>query len=84
MSALDARIRKLAREEAEALSGAAPATVRETSGPDRLTALENEVADLRGALKDVLARLDTLSANAPAQEEKPPARRTRKAAGTDE
>ncbi|KAF2774699.1 hypothetical protein [Streptomyces sp. OM5714] len=84
MSALDARIRRLAREEAEALTGAAPAAVLDASGPDRLTALEKEVADLRGALKDAFARLDTLSANASAPDEKPTTRRTRKAAGTDE
>lgn len=49
MSALDARIRKLAREEAERV--AAPAAVSETSGPDRLDALEKEVADLRARLE---------------------------------
>ena len=50
-SPLDARIRKLAREEAAALAGASPAAVGETSGPDRLTALETEVADLRARLE---------------------------------
>ena len=50
-SPLDARIRKLAREEAEALSVAAPAAVLETSGPDRVTALEKEMADLRARLE---------------------------------
>lgn len=51
MSALDARIRKLAREEAEALTGAPPATVLETTGPDRVAELEKEVADLRARLE---------------------------------
>jgi hypothetical protein len=51
MSALDARIRRLAREEAEALAGGAPAAVLETTGPDRLTELEKEVADLRARLE---------------------------------
>ena len=53
MSALDARIRKLAREEAEALTGAPPATGLETTGPDRLAALEKEVADLRARLEQM-------------------------------
>lgn len=51
MSALDARIRKLAREEAERLSADAPAAVLQTTGPDRLDALEKEVADLRARLE---------------------------------
>jgi len=50
VSALDARIRKLAREEAEALAGTAPAAALGTSGPDRVAALEKEVADLRSRL----------------------------------
>lgn len=51
MSALDARIRRLAREEAESLTGAAPAAVQETSGPDRVAELEKEVAELRARLE---------------------------------
>lgn len=51
MSALDARIRRLAREEAESLTGAAPAAALESSGPDRVAELEKEVADLRARLE---------------------------------
>lgn len=50
-SPLDARIRKLAREEAEGVANSAPAAVLETSGPDRLAELEKEVTDLRTRLE---------------------------------
>lgn len=46
-SPLDARIRKLAREEFAA-SGSTPT---EEAGPDRVTELEKEVADLRTRLE---------------------------------
>lgn len=81
MSALDARIRKLAREEAERLSADAPAAVLESPGPDRVAALEKEMAELRGDLKRAYARLDALT---PAEtDERPAARRTRKTAGSE-
>lgn len=67
-SPLDARIRRLAREELGSPAAASDST-------DRVTALEKEVADLR-------SRLDALE-QAAGQEEKPVARRTRKAADTE-
>lgn len=56
-SPLNERIRTLAREEATALAGAAPAAANGVD-PDRVAALEKEVADLRGAVKTLYARLD--------------------------
>ncbi|MFJ8049792.1 hypothetical protein [Streptomyces luteogriseus] len=47
MSALEARIRRLAREEIEA-GGSTTATA---DGPDRVAELEKEVADLRARLE---------------------------------
>lgn len=75
-SPLDARIRRLAREEAERVNTGTPAAA--ASGPDRLATLEKEVAELRGDLKRAYARIDALSPAGP--EETPPARRTRKTA----
>jgi folylpolyglutamate synthase/dihydropteroate synthase len=51
VSVLDDRIRRIAREEAEGVAESAPGVVLETSGPDRLTELEQEVADLRSRLE---------------------------------
>jgi hypothetical protein len=85
MSALDGRIRHLAREEATALLGVGtPAPDAEHS--DRVTALEREVADLRGAVKRAFDRLDAIdhAPGAAEQESKPAARRTRKTAETSE
>lgn len=85
MSALDGRIRHLAREEATALLGVAtPAPVAEDG--DRVGALEKEVADLRGAVKRAFDRLDALDRTAGTEEQvsKPTARRTRKTAETSE
>jgi hypothetical protein len=48
-SPLDARMRLIAREEAAAVAGSAPAV--QESGPGRLAELEREVAELRGALE---------------------------------
>lgn len=78
-SPLDSRMRAIAREEAERL--ATPNTPVGTSDADRLTALEKEVAELRGDLKRAYARIDELSSTEP--EDKPTARRTRKTAGTE-
>jgi hypothetical protein len=84
-SPLDGRIRAIAREEAAALlGGGSAATV--TEGPDRMSVLEQELVDLRGALKRAFARLDAIE-QAPGtadQESKPTARRTRKTAETSE
>lgn len=62
MSVLDDRIRRIAREEAEGLAEPAPGVVLETSGPDRLAELENQLAALT-------ARVDELekAATAPAK-----------------
>lgn len=77
MSVLDARIRRLAREELERTTATGPVAA---AGPDsdRLASLEKEVAELRGDLKRAYARIDALSPAGP--EEKSPARRTRKTA----
>lgn len=85
MSALDGRIRHLAREEAAALLNGTPAAA-DAEGVDRLTALEQEVVDLRGAVKRAFARLDALdqTPGAAPQESKPVQRRTRKTAETSE
>lgn len=84
-SPLDGRIRAIAREEASALLPGAPATAND-DGVDRLTALEEEVADLRGAVKRAFARLDALdqTPGAAPQESKPAQRRARKTAETSE
>jgi hypothetical protein len=71
MSALDARIRHLAREELAA--AAAPAPAGEDAG--RLAALEKEVAALR-AIVDRLTATPTAAAD---EESRPVVRRTRKA-----
>lgn len=67
MSALDARIRRLAREEFETGGSTTPAS----DGSDRVAELEKEVADLR-------ARLEKLEAAAT-----PAARRTARKEGGD-
>lgn len=64
MSVLDERIRRIAREEAEGLAESAPGVVLQTSGPDRLAELENQLAALT-------ARVDELEKAAAA-----PAKRT--------
>lgn len=56
MSALDGRIRKLAREAAEAALRDASYSVGtlevvEDTGPDRVAELETQVADLRGRIE---------------------------------
>lgn len=79
-SPLDGRIRKMAREEALALADAAPAAANGVD-PDRVAALEKEVADLRGAVKTLYARLDALepaTGQTVQEETRPAARRTRK------
>lgn len=68
-SPLDNRIRHIAREEAAGVLNAAPAAVLESSGPDRLAELEQEVADLR-------ARLEKLENTAPATATKRTPRKT--------
>jgi ubiquinone biosynthesis protein UbiJ len=86
-SPLDARMRVIAREVAEALAAGGPVQVLETTGPDRVDALAKEVAALRSAVDRMNARLDALSAAAPARQdvvEAKPARRTRRTAGTGE
>ena len=50
MNALEARIRLLAREEATALVGGTP-TAAAAPEPDRVAALEKDVADLRARLE---------------------------------
>ncbi|GAA1431933.1 hypothetical protein GCM10009601_51990 [Streptomyces thermospinosisporus] len=85
-SPLDARMRAIAREVAEAVA-AGPVQVLEASGPDRVDALAREVAALRSAVDRMNARLDSLSTVTPVQQEvveAKPARRTRKTAGTGE
>lgn len=57
MSALDGRIRSIAREEAAAVLGDAPPVKPETGG---------EVAELRAAVEELTARLDTLESAAAA------------------
>lgn len=78
-SPLDGRIRKLAREEAIALASAPPAAANSVD-PDRVAALEVEVADLRGAVKTLYTRLDAMESatGQTDQEARPAARRTRK------
>ncbi len=79
-SPLDARMRRIAREELHA--GGAPAVADST---DRVAALEKEVAELRADLKQVAGLLNRLTpAAAPdVQDEKPTTRRTRKTASTE-
>lgn len=85
-SPLDSRMRAIAREVAEAVAAGGPVQVLETTGLDRLTALEKEVADQRATILRLEARLDataqTTSGTDP--EAKPTGRRTRKTAGTTE
>lgn len=66
MSVLDERIRRIAREEAGSLAESAPAVVLETSGPDRLAEVENQLA----ALADRVAELEKAAA-APAPKRTP-------------
>jgi hypothetical protein len=74
MSALDARIRHLAREELAAAATPAPAV--EDAG--RLAALEKEVAALR-AIVDRLTATPTAPTATADEESRPVVRRTRKA-----
>lgn len=78
-SPLDARIRRLAREEIQ--TGGSPTA----DGADRVAALEKEVADLRTVVQRLDARLDAYekTAGLTDQEEKTTTRRTRKTAGTE-
>jgi hypothetical protein len=75
-SPLDARMRLIAREEAAALAGPAPAV--QESGADRLAHLEREVADLRSALERAVGRLDAIEQAS--TDPKPATRRARKTA----
>lgn len=81
-SPLDGRIRKLAREEAAAMAGVTPAPSADSVDPDRIAALETEVADLRGAMLRLDARLGAMEKDADPttkQDARPAMRRTRKA-----
>ena len=78
-SPLDGRIRAIAREEAEKALNAAPAAVLETSGPDPLAGLEEQVAELS-------ARIDELEKTAAVTVEATPPmprRTSRKASGAE-
>lgn len=75
-SPLDARMRLIAREEAAAVAGSAPAV--QEPGPGRLAELEREVADLRGALERANGRLDAIEQAG--TDPKPATRRARKTA----
>jgi hypothetical protein len=85
MSALDGRIRHLAREEAAALLHGASAAP-ERSALDRVAELEVAVTSLHGTVLRLEARLDALekAAGEGAQEKTPTQRRTRKTAETSE
>jgi ubiquinone biosynthesis protein UbiJ len=78
-SPLDGRIRKLAREEALAVTapGSDPTLVNTT----HTAALEKEVAELRAVVQRLDTRLEALekTAGQTEQEERPATRRTRKA-----
>lgn len=76
-SPLDGRIRKMAREEAIALAEAAQATANSVD-PDRIAALEKEVAELRAIVQRLDARLDAIekATGQTDQEARPAARRT--------
>lgn len=74
-SPLDGRIRALAREEATALLGVASAAPA-SSSPDRVEALAKEVAELRTLVETLTAKEPTAQGS---PEERPAARRTRKA-----
>ncbi|MFI7293944.1 hypothetical protein [Streptomyces sp. NPDC050121] len=74
-SPLDGRIRAMAREEAAALLGVASATPS-GSGPDRVEELAKEVAELRALVENLATKEPTAQAS---PEERPAARRTRKA-----
>lgn len=80
-SPLEGRIRALAREEAASILGTAPSA--DSSGSDRVAALEAAVTSLHGTLLRAEARLDDLekTTEQTGQEQRPTARRTRKAAG---
>jgi len=69
MSALNERIRLLAREEATALLGAGPTAARAQEGG-------GEVAELRAQVEALTARLDVLEAAAPAPAAKRTGRKT--------
>ena len=71
-SPLDGRIRALAREEATSLLGVASAS----SSPDRVEALAKEVAELRALVESLTVKEPTAQGS---PEERPAARRTRKA-----
>lgn len=79
-SALEGRIRALAREEAITLIGGAPAAA-ESAGSDEMTALKAEVAELRTVVDGVIARLS--EPDRTDQETRPAVRRTRKAAESE-
>ena len=84
-SPLDSRMRAIAREVAEAVAAGGPVQVLEATGPDRLTALEKEVADQRATILRLEARLDAAQTTGGTDPEaKPTGRRTRKTAGTSE
>ena len=85
-SPLDSRMRAIAREVAEAVAAGGPVQVLEATGPDRLTALEKEVADQRATILRLEARLDAAAQTTGGTdpEAKPTGRRTRKTAGTSE
>jgi hypothetical protein len=81
-SPLDGRIRALAREEATALLGDAPAG-SDNANTDRVAALESAVTSLHGTVLRLEARLDALekTAGQTDQEARSATRRTRGTSG---
>jgi len=75
VSALEARIRLLAREELAA-AGTTPAA---SDSSDRVAALEQAVATLSDSVLRLEARVDAMTKTAAEQEPRPVARRSRKA-----
>lgn len=84
MSALDGRIRHLAREEATALLGVGTA-VPNDDGTDRVTELEKQLAELRSELDRTVKRLLIIeTSRTPDQEAKGATRRGRRTAESSE
>ena len=79
-SPLDGRIRKLAREEAAALLGGAPAGSDNTD-TGRVAALEEAVTGLHGTVLRLEARLEALE-KTPGQADQEARAATRRARGT--
>jgi len=80
-SPLESRIRMLAREEAATLLGVGTPTPDRSTDTDQVAALDLKVTELTRLVKQVDARLDVLekATGQTGQEERPAARRTRKA-----